>query len=53
LGLIVHSVEVDIAFLNAGIDEDMWVEIPQGTIEAANDDGIYKLKKTLYGLNKL
>jgi Reverse transcriptase (RNA-dependent DNA polymerase) len=44
LGLIVNSMEVDTAFLNADIDEDIWVENPQGTKVAANDGGIYKLK---------
>ena len=36
--------DVDTAFLNADIDEDIWVKIPEGTKLAANDDGIYKLK---------
>ena len=31
--------DVDTAFLNADINEDMWVEIPEGTKLAANDDG--------------
>jgi hypothetical protein len=39
--------DVDTAFLNADIDEDIWVEIPQGTKVAANDDGIYKLENPL------
>ena len=45
--------DVDTAFLNADIDEDIWDKIPEGTKLATNDDGIYKLKKSLYGLNKL
>ena len=44
--------DVDTAFLNADIDEDIWVEIPEGTKLAANDDGIYKLNKSLYGLKQ-
>jgi Reverse transcriptase (RNA-dependent DNA polymerase) len=46
LELIVHAIDVDTAFLNADIDEDVWVKIPEGTKLATNDDGIYKLKKT-------
>ena len=44
--------DVDTAFLNADIDEDIWVEIPEGTKLAAKDDGIYKLNKSLYGLKQ-
>ena len=44
--------DVDTAFLNADIDEDIWVKIPEGTKLAANDDGIYKLNKSLYGLKQ-
>ena len=36
--------DVDTAFLNADINEDIWVEIPEGTkIVAANNDGNNKL----------
>ena len=40
LGLIIHTMDVDTAFLNADIDEDIWVEIPEGTKLATNVDGI-------------
>ena len=30
-------------------DENIWVEIPDGTKLATNDDDIYKLIKSLYG----
>ena len=42
--------DVDTAFLNADINEDIWVEIPKGTKLAANDDGNNKLQKSTYGL---
>ena len=44
--------DVDTAFLNADIDEDIWVKIPEGAKLATNDDGIYKLRKSLYGLKQ-
>ena len=44
--------DVDTAFLNADIDEDKWVEIPEGTKLATNEDEIYKLRKSLYGLKQ-
>ena len=44
--------DVDMVFLNADIDENIWVEIPEGTNLAAHDDGIHKLRKSLYGLKQ-
>ena len=44
--------DVDKVFLNADIDENIWVEIPEGTNLAANDDGIHKLRKFLCGLKQ-
>ena len=52
LGLIIHTMDVDTAFLNAPIDEDIWIQIPIGTNLSHNDDGIYKLLKSLYGLKQ-
>ena len=51
LGLTVRQMNVDIAFLNAPIEEDIWVQLPKGSRpEDEKDDGVYKLKKSLYGL---
>ena len=44
--------DIDTVFLNADIDDNIWVKIPEGTNLAANDDGIYKLRKSLYGLKQ-
>ena len=44
--------DVDTAFLNADINEDIWVKIPDGTKLAANDDGNIKLQKSTHGLKK-
>ena len=44
--------DIDTAFLNANLDEDIWVKIPDGTQLATGDDGIYKLLKSLYGLKQ-
>ena len=52
LGLITHAIDVDTAFLNARLDENIWVQIPPGTKLATGDDGIYKLLKSLYGLKQ-
>ena len=52
LGLIIHTMDVDTAFLNADLDEVIWVQIPEGTQLAVGDDCIYKLVKSLYGLKQ-
>ena len=51
-GLTVRQMDVDTAFLNAPIKEDIWVRMPKGTPLAGDDDGIYKLQKSLYGLKQ-
>jgi Reverse transcriptase (RNA-dependent DNA polymerase) len=52
LGLIIHTMDVDTSFLNAILEENIWVQIPPGTKLATGDDGIYKLLKSLYGLKQ-
>ena len=49
---IIPTVDIDTVFLNADIDDNIWVKIPKGTNLAANDDGIHKLHKSLYGLKQ-
>ena len=41
LGLIIHTMDVDTAFLNASLDENIWVQISTGTKLATGDDDIY------------
>jgi Reverse transcriptase (RNA-dependent DNA polymerase) len=53
LGQTVRQMDVDTAFLNAPIEEDIWVQLPKGSRPAGEeDDGVYKLKKSLYGLKQ-
>ena len=49
---IIHTMDIDMVFWNADIDDNMWVEIPEGTNLAAHDDGIHKLRKFLSGLKQ-
>jgi Reverse transcriptase (RNA-dependent DNA polymerase) len=44
--------DVDTAFLNADISENIWVQVPKGTPVPDGDDGVYKLWKPLYGLKQ-
>jgi Reverse transcriptase (RNA-dependent DNA polymerase) len=52
LGLIIHTMDVDTAFLNASLEENIWVQISPGTRLATGNEGIYKLLKSLYGLKQ-
>ena len=52
LGLLIYTMDVDTAFLNATLEEDIWVQIPAGTKLPEDDDDIYKLLKSLYGLKQ-
>jgi Reverse transcriptase (RNA-dependent DNA polymerase) len=52
LGLIIHTMDVNTAILNASLEENTWIQIPPGTKLATGDDGIYKLLKSLYGLKQ-
>ena len=52
LGLYIHQMDVDTAFLNAPIDEHIWVKVPDGTNLPPGDNGVYKLLKSLYGLKQ-
>ena len=47
LGLKVHQMDVDTAFLNSPTYEDIWVKVPDGTLLANGDTGVYKLRKAL------
>ena len=52
--LLVHQMDVKTAFLNAPIDEDIYIEQPKG-FEVYNSDGIplvCKLNRSLYGLKQ-
>ena len=52
LGLIIHTMDVNTAFLNASLNENIWVQNPPDTKLATGHDGIYKLYKSLYGLKQ-
>jgi len=42
----------DTAFFNADISVNIWVQAPKGTPVPSGDDGVYKLRKSLYGLKQ-
>ena len=53
-GLIVHSMDFKSAYLNADLDFEIFMEQPKGFVvkNNPNDDLVYKLKKSLYGLKQ-
>ena len=46
-----EQMDVPTAFLNAGVDEDIYMEIPEG-YRAGREHMVCKLKKALYGLKQ-
>ena len=52
LGLKVRQIDVDTAFLNENISENIWVQVPKRTPVPKGEDGENKLRKSLYGLKQ-
>nr|GEY39159.1 retrovirus-related Pol polyprotein from transposon TNT 1-94 [Tanacetum cinerariifolium] len=46
------QMDVESAFLNSFVNEEVYVAQPPGFIEFKKPNHVYKLKKALYGLNK-
>jgi len=52
VGWNLHHVDVNTAFLNGVIKEEVYIEQPQGFEIHARESHICQLKKALYGLNQ-
>jgi hypothetical protein len=50
LELPVYQLDVKSAFLNGELQEEVYVEQPEGYIVEGKEDKVYRLKKALYGL---
>ena len=48
----IHQMDVKSAFLNGDLDEEVYIEQPQGYIVKGEEDKVLKLKKALYGLKQ-
>jgi hypothetical protein len=46
--LLVRQFDIDTAFLNGDLDEDVYMEAPEGV--PAPSDNVCKLQRSLYGL---
>ena len=47
-----HHLDVKLAFLNGYIEEDIYVDQPQGFIKEGKENYVFKLRKALYGLKQ-
>src|SRR5579871_329988 len=48
----VHQMDVQSAFLNRDLDEEIYMNQPEGFIEEGQEDLVCRLKKSLYGLKQ-
>ena len=51
-GLEIHQMDVKTAFLNGELDEEIYIEQPEGFVVPAKEKKVCKLIKSLYGLKK-
>jgi Reverse transcriptase (RNA-dependent DNA polymerase) len=51
-GMEIHQMDVKTAFLNGDLEEDIYMEQPEGMVEEGQEDKVCRLKKPLYGLKQ-
>ena len=52
LDLEIHQLDVKTAFLNGVVEEEIYMEQPEGCIAPGNENLVCRLKKSLYGLKQ-
>ncbi|KAG8492662.1 hypothetical protein CXB51_010306 [Gossypium anomalum] len=48
----IHQLDVKSAFLNGFLEEEIYIDQPQGFVVSSKEQKVYKLKKALYGLKQ-
>ncbi|KAG8501874.1 hypothetical protein CXB51_004547 [Gossypium anomalum] len=48
----IHQLDVKSAFLNGFLEEEIYIDQPQGFVVSGKEQIVYKLKKALYGLKQ-
>ena len=52
MDLEIHQMDVKTAFLNGELEEDIYMEQPEGFVEQGKEHLVCKLKSSLYGLKQ-
>jgi hypothetical protein len=52
MGWNLHQMDVKMTFLNGAIEEEVYIEQPQGFEVHFRDTHVFRLKKSLYGLKQ-
>ncbi|GKG10764.1 retrovirus-related pol polyprotein from transposon TNT 1-94, partial [Tanacetum coccineum] len=50
--MIIYQMDVKTAFLNGDLQEEVFINQPEGFEDPDNPTHVYRLKKALYGLNQ-
>ena len=48
--LVIHQMDVKTAFLNGDLEEEIYMDQPEGYVVSGNEKKVCKLVKSLYGL---
>ena len=51
-GMLIHQMDVVTAFLNGRLEEEIYMQQPEGYITPGSEDLVCRLKKSLYGLKQ-
>ena len=50
--LMIHQIDAKIAFLNGDLEEEIYMEQPEGCVVPENEKKVCRLVKSLYGLKQ-
>lgn len=50
--LLIHQMDVKTAFLNGDLEEEIYIEQPEGCVVPGQEHKVFRLKKSLYGLKQ-